>query len=94
MALTMATLLMLHVERASTPRKPVVLALVFPVAAAANIVRCVLLCTLVVGFSADVLDTWVHPMSGVAAFFIALVLIQGVIDLLVPDESDVDEAAA
>ncbi|MHC4952878.1 MAG: exosortase/archaeosortase family protein [Planctomycetota bacterium] len=88
MALTMATLLMLHLEKGSAARKLIVVALIFPVATAANVLRCVVLCALVVGFTSDVLNTWVHPMSGVAAFFIALVMIQGIIDLLLSRRSE------
>ncbi len=76
MALTMAGILMIHMGKAPLSRKVIVVALIFPIAALANVLRCVALCILVVAFGPDILKTWVHPLSGVATFIIALVSLQ------------------
>ena len=76
MALTMAGILLIHMAKAPLSRKAIVVALIFPIAALANVVRCIALCILVVAFGPGILSTWVHPLSGVVTFIIALVSLQ------------------
>jgi len=81
MALSMAGLLLVHMSRGTLARKALVLALIFPIAAAANILRCTLLCMLVVAFGPEILHTWVHPLSGIVTFILALLSLQGAMAL-------------
>ena len=59
-------------------------ALVFPFAMFANVLRCLVLCVLVAGSGPDILHGWVHPFSGVAAFAVALLLMLIVAELIEP----------
>ena len=88
MALTMAGMLMIHMARAPLSRKLIVLALIFPIAAFANVLRCVALCILILAFEAGILSTWVHPFSGVVTFIIALLLLQGAMGLIMPSRKE------
>ena len=93
MALTMAGFLLVHLARGPVPRKLVVIALIFPIASLANIFRCTALTGMVVAFGNGILDTYLHELSGVVAFIIALVLLQVAMFLLLP-EDDEEEAPA
>jgi exosortase len=86
MALSMAGLLMIYVARGSMMRRVAVAALIFPIAAIANVIRCVALCMLVLAFGGQILETWVHPFSGVVTFLIALFMLQGAMALLMPQK--------
>ena len=59
----------------STGRKLLVLAAAAPLAILANLIRVVLLVLLVVWEGQDILETWVHPASGMLTFALALPLI-------------------
>jgi exosortase len=72
MALAMAALLLAHLARGRAGRAMVFLALVVPLALAANTLRCIALCMLVVAFGDGVLSTFAHDGSGFAAFGLAL----------------------
>ena len=74
-ALAMVALLLTYLGAARWWKGVLVLALVFPFAAIANILRCTVLSMLVVAFGPDLLHTWVHPVSGVMTFLIALSLL-------------------
>jgi exosortase len=56
----------------STRRRVMVLALAAPIAIAANVARMVVLLVMVVWQGMGVLDTWLHPASGMLTFAIAL----------------------
>ncbi len=89
MALSMAGILLVHMAPGTRWRKALVLALIFPIAAAANVLRCVVLSMLIAAFGGDVLHTWVHPLSGVVTFILALLLLQGAMALLLrPQEGE------
>lgn len=77
-ALLMVGLLLCYLARARAPRAALLLALVFPIAMLANLVRCILLIMLVAAFDADILGTMVHPGSGVATFLLGLFLLMAV----------------
>ena len=62
-------------QSASPGRRALVLLGAAPIAIASNIVRVVLLVLLVVWFGPDILDTIVHPLSGVMTFALALPII-------------------
>ena len=62
----------------STPgwrRKLLILAAAAPLAIAANVVRVILLVLLVVWRGPDILDTFIHPLSGMLTFAVALPVI-------------------
>ena len=59
----------------SIPRRIAVLLLAAPIAIASNIVRMVLLFGLVLWQGPGVLDTFLHPMTGMLTFAIALPLL-------------------
>ena len=54
------------------PRRALVLASAAPLAIAANILRVVVLSALVVWYGSGVLDTFIHPLSGMMTFALAL----------------------
>ena len=60
---------------ASPARKAVVLLSAAPLAIGANLMRVVALVLLVVWKGPAILDTWVHPFSGIATFALALPII-------------------
>jgi len=72
MALFMAALLHAHLQRMRAWRTAAVAALVFPLAALANVGRCAFLCMVVVAYGQDTLSTWIHPASGLLTFAVAL----------------------
>ena len=74
-ALLMVGLLLCYLARTRWTRGALLLALVFPVAMFANLVRCIVLIMLVAAFDADILGTMLHPGSGVATFLLGLVLL-------------------
>lgn len=88
MALTMAGFLLVYLARGRVSRKLVVLALVFPMASIANIVRCSALSMLVVAFGPEILETFIHELSGIVAFIIALVLLQLAMYFLLPEDDE------
>jgi len=59
----------------SVPRKVLVLALAAPIAIASNVARMILLLLLVIWQGPAVLDTFIHPLSGMLTFAIALPLL-------------------
>ncbi|MHC4971804.1 MAG: exosortase/archaeosortase family protein [Planctomycetota bacterium] len=73
-ALLMVGLLLCYLARARWTRSALLLALVFPIAMFANLVRCIVLIMLVAAFDADILGTMLHPGSGVATFLLGLLL--------------------
>ena len=62
-------------QSASPARRALVLLGAAPIAIASNIVRVVLLVMLVAWRGADILDTFVHPLSGLMTFALSLPLI-------------------
>jgi len=62
-------------QAASPARRAVVLLAAAPIAIASNIVRVALLVTLVAWQGGDILDTFVHPASGMMTFALSLPLI-------------------
>jgi exosortase len=58
-----------------TPRKLLVIAAAAPLAIAANVLRVVLLVTIVALTGVEVLETWIHPASGMLTFALALPVI-------------------
>jgi len=72
MALLMAGVLLAYLAAARGWRAGLFLALVYPIAAFANVLRCIVLCMLIAAFGPDILNTWVHPVSGVCTFIVAL----------------------
>jgi exosortase len=56
----------------SMGRRALVLAAAAPLAVAANVLRVVALSALVVWYGSDVLDTFIHPLSGMMTFALAL----------------------
>ncbi len=89
-ALLMVGLLLAYMARARWPRAALLMALVFPIAMLANLVRCIVLIMLVAAFDTDILGTMVHPGSGVATFLLGLLLLMAVERRLFPAK----EAAA
>ena len=59
----------------TTPRRLLVMAAAAPLAIAANILRVVLLVVIVALTGIEVLDTWIHPASGMLTFALALPII-------------------
>jgi len=82
MALLMVGLLLAYLGRARWWRGALLVLLVLPAAAAANVARCILLSMFIAAFGMDVLKTSVHPISGVVTFVVALGLILGAERLL------------
>jgi exosortase len=74
-ALFMVSMLLAYLASLSGRRGALLVGLVFPFAAAANVVRCVGLVMLVAAFGPGVLATAVHPLSGVVTFGLALGLL-------------------
>jgi exosortase len=60
---------------ASAARRWLVLASAIPLAIAANLVRVILLVVLVVWYGSDILETFIHPASGMMTFALALPVI-------------------
>lgn len=56
----------------STGRRVLVLAAAAPLAIAANVLRVIVLSALVVWYGSGVLDTFIHPLSGMMTFALAL----------------------
>jgi exosortase len=61
----------------STSRRIMVLAIAAPVAVAANVLRMLILLHLVVWRGPAILDTFIHPLSGLLTFAVALRLVWG-----------------
>jgi exosortase len=59
----------------STGRRALVLLAAMPLAIASNVLRVALLVVLVVWWGPEVLETWIHPASGMMTFALALPLI-------------------
>jgi len=74
-ALFMVGMLLAFLARTRWWRGAVVVAWTFPAAVVANLVRCVILAMLVVAFGSGILDTLVHPVSGVLTFLAAFGLL-------------------
>jgi exosortase len=83
MALLMISMLLAYLGRARPWRAVLLVLSVLPAAAAANVARCILLSMLVAAFGHGILETAVHPVSGVATFAIAMALLLGLERLLV-----------
>jgi exosortase len=77
LALLMVGLLLAYLARARWWRGALLAAWVVPAAAAANVVRCILLTMFAVAFGGDILATALHPLSGVFTFAAALGLLLG-----------------
>lgn len=75
MALFMVGMLLAFLARTRWWRGALVVLWTFPAAVAANLVRCVILAMLVVAFGAGILETLVHPVSGVLTFLAAFGLL-------------------
>ena len=56
----------------SGARRAVVIAAAAPLAIAANVCRVIVLSALVVWYGSDILDTFIHPLSGIMTFAMAL----------------------
>lgn len=74
-ALFMVGMLLPYLARMRPARAAVLIAFVFPIAAFANVVRCVVLIMLVAAFTPEILGSSLHPLSGVATFVLALALL-------------------
>jgi exosortase len=83
MAMLMIGLLLAYLSRARLWRGLLLVLWVFPAAAAANVARCVLLAMFMAAFGGGILDTPLHPISGMLTFAIALGLLLGLERLLV-----------
>ncbi len=59
----------------SWPRRVLVVAAAFPIAMASNILRCTFLALIVHRWGGHMLDTFLHPLSGLITFAIAAVLL-------------------
>jgi exosortase/archaeosortase family protein len=59
----------------STSRRALVLALAAPLSIIANVLRVTFLVLMVVWSGEEVLETWIHPASGMATFALALPII-------------------
>jgi exosortase len=77
-ALLMVGLLLCYLARTRWVRGALLMALVFPIAMLANVVRCIVLVMLVAAFGSDILGTMLHPASGVATFLLGLLLLMAV----------------
>ncbi|MCK6458646.1 MAG: exosortase/archaeosortase family protein, partial [Planctomycetes bacterium] len=84
MAMLMVGLLLAYTGRARLWRGATLVLLVFPAAVAANLARCVLLSMLIAAFGGGILDTAVHPVSGMFTFAAALGLVLAFERLLLP----------
>ena len=62
-------------QAASPARRALVLLAAAPIAIAANILRVLLLVLLVAWRGGEILDTFVHPLSGIMTFALALPII-------------------
>ena len=69
---SMAFAFLLAYFSSSTKRRVMVLLLAAPIAVASNVARMVLLLTLVLWRGPEVLDTFIHPLSGMLTFAVAL----------------------
>ena len=70
-----AVALLTAYQSASPARRALVLLAAAPIAIASNILRVVLLVVLVARVNVEVLDTWMHPASGIMTFALSLPLI-------------------
>ena len=59
----------------SSARRALVLLSAAPLAIAANVLRVVILVVLTVWYGADILETWIHPASGMMTFALSLPII-------------------
>ncbi len=84
MAMLMVGLLLAYMGRARLWRGALLVLLAVPAAIAANLARCVLLSMLIAAFGGGILDTAVHPVSGMFTFAAALGLVLALERLLVP----------
>jgi exosortase/archaeosortase family protein len=62
-------------------RKLVILALVFPLAIASNILRAIFLVLISQQWGSEILDTEIHGASGVASFGLVIVLLYSISDM-------------
>ncbi|MCP4118029.1 MAG: exosortase/archaeosortase family protein [Desulfobacteraceae bacterium] len=53
-------------------RSIVLLVVAFPVALCANILRCIMLSLMIMRYGSAILDTFLHPLSGYLAYFVAI----------------------
>lgn len=84
MAMLMVGLLLAYMGRARPWRGALLVLLALPAAVAANLARCVILSMLIAAFGGGILDTAVHPVSGMFTFAAALGLVLAFERLLVP----------
>jgi exosortase/archaeosortase family protein len=70
-----AVALLTAYQSASPARRALVLLGAAPIAIASNILRVILLVTLVAWRGGDILDTFVHPLSGIMTFALSLPII-------------------
>lgn len=70
-----AVALLTAYQSASPTRRAVVMLAAAPIAIASNVLRVVILLMLVVKVGPEILETWVHPASGIMTFALSLPLI-------------------
>jgi exosortase len=70
-----AVALLTAYQSASPRRRAVVMVAAAPIAIASNVLRVVILLMLVVKVGPEILETWVHPASGIMTFALSLPLI-------------------
>lgn len=78
------------VMRAGWTKMAVIMLAAVPIALVANVARVVFLIVLVAGFGSSILDSAIHPVSGVVSFSIALALLTGlsrIVDAIRPREA-------
>jgi exosortase len=84
MAMLMVGLLLAYMGRTRLWRGALLVLSVLPAAVAANVARCVLLSMLIAAFGGGILDTAVHPVSGMFTFAAALGLVLAAERLVLP----------
>jgi exosortase len=82
LALTMFAALLAHTSVRRWWKIVLLLLLAFPIAAFANVLRCIGLAILIGVYGNGILGTWIHPGTGIAAFLVALPLLLLTVDLL------------
>jgi exosortase len=93
MAMLMVGLLLAYMGRARLWRGGLLVLWVVPAAVAANVARCVLLSMLIAAFGGGILNTSVHPISGMFTFAAALALVLAAERLLLPAPRRAEVAA-
>jgi exosortase len=86
-ALLMVGLLLAYTSRARPLRGGLLVASVFPLAVAANVLRCIFLSMLIAAFGGDILGTMLHPLSGIVTFALALGAMLGLERRLVKEKA-------